>query len=168
MNKEIQSEHSEFRAESHNLDIVMVADNFNSPENYGMLIRMAESMGVKRIFFISEVYDSLSTKMLRSARSAQYHIEIRFFKSAKEVLEELQNSAYQIIALEQTNQSKSLYGFELNSQKIAVILGNERYGVSQDLLNACNHVVHIPMYGRNSSMNVVMAAGIALYHFIHK
>ena len=163
-----QLAHTDFRSEVHETEIVILAVNFMSPENYGMLIRTAEAMGVKKIFFISEVHQTLNSKMLRSSRSAEKNLEIAFVQNGSEVLDELRLNGFEVIALEHTTDSIPLTEFKTESKKIALIAGNERYGVSEEFLNLSNRVIHIPMYGINSSMNVVMATGIALFYLINR
>jgi tRNA G18 (ribose-2'-O)-methylase SpoU len=46
---------------------------------------------------------------------------------------------------------------------MALIIGNENFGLSKTVLDQCHDVLHIEMYGQNSSMNVVQATSIALY-----
>ena len=48
------------------------------------------------------------------------------------------------------------------------MIGDENHGVSASILGECDAVVHIEMYGQNSSMNVVQATSIALYEFTRK
>ena len=53
------------------------------------------------------------------------------------------------------------------NEKIALILGNERHGISASVLTKLNKSIYIPMYGKNSSMNVAQAAAIAAYTIIN-
>ena len=60
--------------------------------------------------------------------------------------------------------SQPIYNFNTPiNQNIALIVGDENFGISEDVLKLCDAVIHIPMYGQNSSMNVVQATNIALY-----
>ena len=73
-------------------------------------------------------------------------------------------ASYQLIALEITDESKALETLKVENDKpVALIVGNENFGISEAVLKQCNEVVHIDMYGKNSSMNVVQATSIALY-----
>jgi tRNA G18 (ribose-2'-O)-methylase SpoU len=70
------------------------------------------------------------------------------------------------VALEITSDSVALDALVLkNDSKILLIVGNERHGISQLILDTVKTKVHIPMFGNNSSMNVSQATGIALYEF---
>ena len=75
----------------------------------------------------------------------------------------LQNN-FEIIALEIASNSKPLKEVVIpENQKIALLIGSEIDGISDELLKISNQIVHINMFGKNSSMNVVQAASIALY-----
>lgn len=82
-----------------------------------------------------------------------------------------QNGAY-VLALEITDESQSLLAFKLPSasaeRPLYLIAGNEAAGVSQELLDICDASVHLPMYGQNTSMNVAVALGAAVYLLIGK
>ncbi|MEI6144743.1 MAG: TrmH family RNA methyltransferase, partial [Candidatus Berkelbacteria bacterium] len=69
----------------------------------------------------------------------------------------------QIIALEQTNVSINYKKFDFQ-KPVAIIVGHEVDGISDDLLQLCDGIVEIPMYGIANSLNVSTAAGIILYH----
>ena len=74
-----------------------------------------------------------------------------------------------LIALEITDNSIPISELELpENSKIAFLIGDENHGVSASILEKCDAVVHIEMYGQNSSMNVVQATSIALYEFTKK
>ena len=85
--------------------------------------------------------------------------EIIAFDAVTEYLKDFEK-----IALEITTESQKIEDLELNfNKKIALIIGSEISGISNELLEICNKTVHIEMFGKNSSMNVVQAASIALY-----
>ena len=81
-------------------------------------------------------------------------------------IQELKAENYTLIALEITEKSIPISELKLEkNSKIAIVIGDENHGVSASILEQCDTVVHIEMYGQNSSMNVVQATSIALYEF---
>ena len=71
---------------------------------------------------------------------------------------------YQLLALEITDDSIPLDSISSKElKKVALIVGNEISGISEELLKLSDNRLHITMFGRNSSMNVAQSAGIALY-----
>ena len=85
-------------------------------------------------------------------------------ESALKVIEKLKDRDYQIISLEITTTSQPIYNFKFSTKKpIVLVIGDENFGVSEAILNQSNAIIHIDMFGKNSSMNVVQATNIALY-----
>ncbi len=88
--------------------------------------------------------------------------EIR--NDAKQYVQELQNKDHCIISLEITESSVPIHSIHFPKEKpILLVAGDENFGVSEAILELSHQIVHIPMYGQNSSMNVVQATNIALY-----
>ena len=82
----------------------------------------------------------------------------------KNVLITLKGEGFKLIGLEITNTSKALNETDFTKmEKIVLVVGAERTGISPDLLKITDETVHIPIFGQNSSMNVVNALAIALY-----
>lgn len=160
--KTTQLKHTEIENKQHELDIILMAEDLSSPANYGMMIRTAEAFGISKVIFISKENIALTPKMKRSSRSAEKYVQVEFKQDAVSILNRLKSNDYQIVALEKTNNSISINQFKTDSNKMVLIAGNENLGVSEQLLSLSNASVHIDMFGQNSSMNVVVATGIAL------
>ncbi|NJN45322.1 MAG: RNA methyltransferase [Candidatus Competibacteraceae bacterium] len=81
----------------------------------------------------------------------------------------LKQTGYTIISLEITSNSIDIEKFSLSKdEKMCLILGSENQGVCERLLDASDAVIHIPMLGVNSSMNVATACSIAAYEITRK
>ncbi len=146
------------------LPIVLIADGVTMPANIGSLFRIADAFGVPKLLFCNTDIDFESKRILKTARATIEHIEHAVVDHKEDLLSEFIAENYQLIALEITKNSIPLSTFKLDtSKKIVLIVGGENFGVSESILNRVNTAIHIDMYGRNSSMNVSMATGIALY-----
>jgi len=76
----------------------------------------------------------------------------------------LKKEGYTIIALEQNKTSASLFDFSpAPNEKLAVVMGNEVRGINAQSLKHTDHILHIPMQGKKESLNVGVAADIALF-----
>ncbi|MXV37996.1 TrmH family RNA methyltransferase [Flavobacteriaceae bacterium Ap0902] len=162
-----QLNHSEIKREVPKKEIILIAEDLQRPSNYGGLIRTAESLGVKQIIFISKEITELSTKMKRVSRSAEKNIKITFSDDILAILNNQKFNSYQKIALEFTNKSIPVHQFKTDSDKLILVCGNENKGISEDVLNTIQDTIKIPVYGTTSSLNVVVATGIALNHLIN-
>ncbi|TVZ59662.1 SpoU rRNA methylase family protein [Flavobacteriaceae bacterium MAR_2010_105] len=145
--------------------ITLICDHVTNAPNIGSLFRVADAFGIEQVIFCGE-HIPLGRKMTKTSRATENYVNFEVSPSALEVVQSLKEKKYQIIALEITTKSQSIHDFQLSSiQPLALIIGDENYGVSNELLELCDSVVHINMYGNNSSMNVVQATSIALYEF---
>jgi tRNA G18 (ribose-2'-O)-methylase SpoU len=77
----------------------------------------------------------------------------------------LKKEGYEVLALEQAKDSKLISDFK-PTNKFALILGNEVEGIEREVLDECDHILEIPMYGNKESLNVSVAAGIALFELL--
>ena len=134
----------------------------NAP-NIGSLFRISDALGVEELIFCGENLQ-LGKRMKKTSRSTEKYVSHKVESDILQVVTSLKAKRYIIIALEITDSSISLDDFLLNTnQPIALIIGNENVGVSEDILKLADEIVHIKMFGENTSMNVVQATSITLY-----
>jgi len=81
------------------------------------------------------------------------------------VLKALRDEGYRLVGLEQTTHSQNLHEYHEYpfARKTGLVVGNERLGLTDDLLKLLDDVVEIPVYGLPSSYNVATATALALY-----
>ena len=72
------------------------------------------------------------------------------------------------MAIEQANKSSKLNNFTLLSNPIAIIMGNEVNGVSQNIIDICDEVIEIPQFGTKHSLNISVATGIVIWEMWKK
>lgn len=164
-----QLSHQETKNTLKTFPIVLMCDGVQSPSNIGALFRICEALGISEIVFCNTELNLSSSRLQKTARSTQKKVSYSVSNNGLEVISKLKKENYKIIALEITNSSVSLKDVEEKQhQKIALVVGNERLGISETILEACDKNVKIEMFGKNSSMNVVQATSIALYTLINK
>ncbi len=143
--------------------IVLVCDHVTNAPNIGSLFRIADAFGVEKIIFCGEGI-TIGRKVTKTSRATEKFVNHEFNTSTKQMVDALINSGYQILALEITANSTPIHNYKLDGTKpIALIIGDENFGISEPILNKANQTIHIDMFGNNSSMNVVQATNIALY-----
>ena len=143
--------------------ITLICDNITNAPNIGSLFRIADAFGIEELIFCGKDI-SLGKRMTKTSRSTENYVNYRIEEDINKVVTTLKTNDYYLIALEITETSTELSHFNINTNKpIAIILGHESFGVSETILNLMDAMVHINMYGNNSSMNVVQATSITLY-----
>jgi len=159
-----QLTHAETVNLSKTFPLVVVCEDFQSPENIGMTFRIGDALGITHLYLTGDSPTLPNRKISKSARSAHKRVPFSHHLDTASLLQELKQDGYTLIGLEITNQSKDIRTFDFtNSDKIAFIAGAERYGISEATLDALDATVYIPMYGVGTSMNVVTALSIGLY-----
>ena len=117
----------------------------------------------KKSDFVVKTFQ-LEKECKKTSRSSEKNVVFSNPDSALNEIQKFKNSNYKIIALEITNNSHPISKISLNSnQSVVLILGDENYGISEEILLISDVITHIDMFGNNSSMNVASAAAIALY-----
>lgn len=143
--------------------IVLICDNITKAANIGSLFRIADAFGVRHIVFCGTELP-LGRKMTKTSRSTEKIVSFSQDDDIAAVIQNLKKENHTIIALEISSNSQAIHDFNFNKNKaIALVIGDENFGVSEAILNISDHIVHIDMFGQNSSMNVVQACNIALY-----
>lgn len=160
----MQLTHEENQFERKTFPITLVCDHIYFQQNIGSLFRISEAFGVENIIFLGKDIPLTPRKINKTSRSTHLHVPHQIVEETSELIEYLQQNNFEIIALEITSNSKPLKEVVIpENKKTALVIGSEINGISDELLQICNQVVHINMFGQNSSMNVVQAASIALY-----
>ncbi len=158
-----QKTHYNTELSSHNFSIILCCNGISSPANIGSIFRLADAFGVEEILFDVEDVDISSARLRRTARATEKRISYRKGVDLIDQIAVLKREGFQPLAVEITEKSTSLGSTSFLNSKILLVVGNEAFGVSQPLLDLCDHHLHIDMFGLNSSMNVAQATGIALY-----
>lgn len=149
------------------LPFVLLCDGLSSPANTGSLFRLADALGIKHLYFLNGTPDLNSNRLKRTSRTCEKRVAYSMVENPLALITQLKNEKYSIIGLELTTDSVALNDFNSELQKIALLIGSERNGISSELLAFADHLLHIPMRGQNSSMNVSHAAAIAAYQLIN-
>ncbi|RPE00073.1 TrmH family RNA methyltransferase [Aureibaculum marinum] len=162
-----QLSHNEIKNNYRKFPITIVCDAIRTPENIGMCFRISESFGVEKIYLHENSIDITNRKVQKTARNTIHQIEHDRYTNFNEVILKLKKEGFFIIGLEITNHSTKIQDFDFKKHhKIALVVGSERNGISD--VNLLDKSIKIPMYGNNSSMNVIHSLAIALYEITNQ
>jgi tRNA G18 (ribose-2'-O)-methylase SpoU len=144
---------------------IIIAYHLKTPENMGHIIRLAANFACKRVVFVGDQGAVRESKIKKVGGAAVGQVEWGF-ASDDEWLQQL-DEGYQIIAVETSKDSINCTQAKLPS-KTAFLLGNEIYGLPDELIKQCDASIHIPMPGIIKSMNVSHACTVALYEWVRQ
>ena len=159
----MQLNHDNTNFKQRQFPITLVCENVSNAPNLGSLFRTADAFGIEKIIFCGQNI-LLGRKITKTSRATEKVVSYETSDSILNVISSLIQKNYEIISLEITSNSKSIHEYSFSKEKpIALVIGDENFGVSDTVLKQSNDVIHINMFGQNSSMNVVQATTIALY-----
>jgi tRNA G18 (ribose-2'-O)-methylase SpoU len=157
-----QLSHNDIQNQQQQFPITIVCDAIRTPENIGMCFRIAESFGVSKIYLHESSPATDNSNVKRTARNTVNQITHSTYTSFNNTIQQLKEEGNTIIGIEITDKSIDIQNFNFkNHEKIVLLLGSERHGIKN--IDHIDYSISIPMYGRNSSMNVIHSLGIALY-----
>jgi len=145
--------------------VVLILDNIRSMYNVGAIFRTADAARVEKIFLCGITATPPRKEIEKTALKTIDYLPWEYRDDSKKLVLELKDKGVQIVALEQTNKSVNYKEFDFR-KPLAIILGHEVEGISNDLLNLCDAAIEIPMHGIANSLNVSTACGIILFHII--
>lgn len=156
-----------------NKQAVLILDNIRSVHNVGAIFRTADTCGISRIFLTGltpapiDRFGRLRKDIAKTALGAEKNVSWQSEKSIIILLNKLKKQGFQIIAVEQAQNSIDYKRVKVKA-KTAFVFGNEVNGLPQKVLDLCDVVAEIPMKGKKESLNVSVATGVALFRILDK
>ena len=166
-----QLDHDQVMRHRTDFPLVLVCDGVNGPANIGSLLRLADGFGVKEVIFSNAAINMQSDRMKRTARGSEKWVNWREESDLINFLRSKLKSGAFVWALEITDRSTPLAKMRVENtdKEIVMVIGGENRGVSSEVLQLIeDQVYHLPLFGRNSSINVSQAAAIGLYHIVRQ
>jgi len=141
--------------------VLVAADGITDVRNLGAIARSAECFGAHALIIPERGSASINEGAIKSSSGALLRLPVCRVSNISQAIELLIQSGVKCVALSEKSSD------ELTSHKIkppfCLVLGDEGYGISPDVLKLCEHRLKIPMKGQTSSLNVSVSAGIALF-----
>lgn len=146
--------------------VVLILDNVRSLHNVGSAFRTADAFLIEEIALCGVTGTPPNKEIEKTALGATSTVKWLHYKTTMEALQNYRQQAYQIYAVEQAVKSIALNDFKYTEEKIALVFGNEVYGVEQEVINSCDGVIEIPQAGTKHSLNVSVTVGIVLWEVL--
>ena len=156
-------------------EIIVIAHNIRSTHNIGAIFRTCEGFGVTKIILsgyspypslpsddprLPHIAEKLTSQIHKTALDAEMMVPFEYSETPD--LATLRQDGYRIVGLEQDDTSVILNAYSI-PEKLALLLGEEVHGLTNELRESCDDLIEIPMVGKKESFNVSVACGIALY-----
>jgi tRNA G18 (ribose-2'-O)-methylase SpoU len=159
-----QLDYSDYTPTKTQFPLIVLLDNIKSPENVGAIFRIADTFGIERLAICGTSPAPPQKRIHIGGRGSEKIVPFTYFGDALSAIEQLKNDGYTVIALEITDESRSIRDVDFKGmKKIVLIAGSEKDGVAQKLLDIVDFSVHIPSFGICLSMNVATSVAVAAY-----
>lgn len=147
--------------------VIGVLDRLRSAHNVGSIFRTADGARLQELILCGYTPTPPHKHLDKTALRAVESVPWQHAENVEEAIRELKASGVQVLALEYTEGSSLLYDFELKFP-VALVAGNEAEGLAPEVIQLCDAVVHLPMHGLKTSLNVSVAFGVAAYEVLRR
>lgn len=147
--------------------ITIILDNVLDTYNVGSIFRLADAVAAEKVILCGETLTPPNSRIKKASINTTGWVDWEYKESALVAIKDLRSKILdlRVIAVEQDSRSKPFdavtYEFPL-----AIVVGHETHGVSREVLDIADAIVELPMWGINTSLNVMVSCGIILYEIL--
>jgi 23S rRNA (guanosine2251-2'-O)-methyltransferase len=165
--KELERKSVQEFKQSDKIPVIVVLENIRSAYNVGSVFRTCDAFLIEAIYIIGYSAKPPHKEIKKTALGAEETVQWKHFKTTEEAIAELRLAGFKVYAVEQAENSYKLQstGFR-QTDKIAVVFGNEVTGVEQSTIDLCDGCIEIPQLGMKHSLNIATAAGVVLWELV--
>lgn len=144
--------------------IYIIVDNVLDTYNIGAIFRLADAVAATKVYLCDQTETPPNHRIKKASINTTEWVSWEYVADTKEAIKKIRSEVpgIQIVAVEQSEESVP-YDTITYTFPIALIVGHETDGVSQEVLDMCDYIAEMPMWGVNVSMNVMVSLGIMLY-----
>ena len=143
-------------------EIYVLLDSLKVAHNIGTILRLSDSLLIKKVFICGNTIIPPNHKIKSSSRGAEKWVDWEYVEDATVVVKELKKQGVSIISVEVTDKSIDYREYKASFPAL-YIFGREYDGVSQELLDLSDFTIHLPLLGMSNSINVSTCASVVLY-----
>lgn len=143
------------------VNFTLLLDRIQDPGNMGTIIRTADSAGVDSIIILKGCVDVYNSKVIRSTMGSIFNVPIMEVDNENDIIEILKEKEFNIVS-SYLNTDNYYHDVEYGG-KVALVIGNEANGISDNIIDKSDILVKIPIYGKSESLNAAIASGILMY-----
>lgn len=149
--------------------IVLVMDNVRSMHNVGSAFRTCDAFAIERIALCGITAQPPHREIHKTALGATESMDWKHYETTMQACEELRADGFTIMAIEQVENAISLETFKPTvDQKLAVVFGNEVFGVEEVIVAYADGCIEIPQFGTKHSLNISVSIGVVLWDLVSK
>jgi tRNA (guanosine-2'-O-)-methyltransferase len=140
----------------------LILDSVQSPFNVGSILRTAAAYRVEHVWLAGATAPPRTSSVQKTALGTDRYLTFTTVERAVDAVTDAHGQGLHVVGIELANEARPLHEASLGSA-VCFVIGNEDHGVSAAALQACDQVAYLPQLGKVGSLNVAVAASIALY-----
>jgi tRNA (guanosine-2'-O-)-methyltransferase len=142
--------------------LTVILENVFDPHNLAAVMRTCDAVGIQEVFAITDRIPERKNWGYRSSRSANKWVDLQTFTSRETCLEKVRASYPRILGSNLEGSPSSIYSVSF-LDPLALVFGNEKYGISEEMKAACDGFFQVPQVGMIQSLNISVACAVTLY-----
>ena len=159
---------NQFKNEVKN-NFCLILDDIRSMSNVGSIFRTADCFLTSKVYLCGITAQPPHREIEKTALGATESVEWEYINDIIDLITSLKNKGWQIVSLEQVENSIFLDEFKPDiTEKYAFVLGNEVFGVKQEIIDRSDYVIEIPQFGTKHSLNVSVSTGMLIWDYYSK
>lgn len=148
--------------------IYIILDNVLDTYNIGSIFRLADAVAAEEVIICGQSEIPPNTRIKKASINTTEWVKWRYVPTAVEAIREIRDIGnVRMIGVEQDERAVPYTEMKWEFP-VAVVVGNETNGISKEVLDICDAIVELPMFGVNISLNVMVSLGIVLYNIVEK
>jgi len=147
--------------------ITIILDNVLDTYNIGSIFRLADAVAAEKVYLCGLSETPPNTRIKKASINTWQWVNWEYQKTTVDAILKFKkdHSHGQVVAVEQDEKSIPFQDV-VYTPPIALVVGNETYGVSKEVLSSVDTIIELPMFGINTSLNVMVTTGIVVYDVI--
>jgi TrmH family RNA methyltransferase len=145
-------------------DLIVVLDRLQDPGNLGTLIRTADAVGAAAVILVEPCVDPFDPKTVRGTMGSLFNVPLLRISDLLDLISWLQDSGLRLIGTDANR--GAAWGEGLVEDGLALVLGNETRGLSNDVRPFVEAWARLPIVGKAESLNVAVAGGVLMYAWL--
>jgi len=142
--------------------VALILDSVQSPFNVGSILRTAAAYRVEHVWIAGATTSPRAANVRKTALGTDRFLQFSTTDTAVDAVIEARDAGWHVVGLELTDDARPLHSVAVGDA-VCIVVGNEDHGISAAALRACDAIAYLPQLGKVGSLNVAVAASIAIY-----
>lgn len=149
--------------------ITIILDNVLDTYNIGSIFRLADAVAAEKVYLCGSTETPPNTRIKKASINTWQWVDWEYVASTNDAISKIKTTKPHTVILAVEQHEKSIpFQTVTYTFPIAIVVGNETHGISKEVLDKVDTIIELPMFGINTSLNVMVTTGIVLYDIVRQ